>query len=78
MTSEAKAAAEQVIAEYILPLPSSSTTSASTSKNVEVDEVVWTDHLLNIMQHLDNIGVNTILTMTGIKAKCVGSFSYCG
>lgn len=72
MTPEAKAAAEQVIAEYILPLPSPSTTAASTSRNVEVDEVVWTDHLLNIMQHLDNIGINTILTMTGIKAKCVG------
>ncbi|KAG8216411.1 hypothetical protein J3R82DRAFT_6516 [Butyriboletus roseoflavus] len=69
MTSEAKAAAEQVIADYVLPLPSSSTTSASTSKNVEVDEVAWTDHLLNTMQHLDDLAVNTILSMSGIKAN---------
>ena len=70
MTSEAKAAAEQVIADYVIPLPSP-TNSASTSKNVEVNEVAWTDHLLNIMQHLDNIGVNTILTMSGIKGTYV-------
>lgn len=69
MTSEAKAAAEQVIANYVLPLPSSSTNSASTSKNVEVDETAWTDHLLSVMQHLDDLGVNTILSMSGIKAK---------
>ncbi|KAH0834786.1 hypothetical protein J3R83DRAFT_10387 [Lanmaoa asiatica] len=67
MSSEAKAAAEQVIADYVLPLPSSSTTSASTSKNVEVDEVAWTDHLLLTMRHLDDLGVNTILSMSGIK-----------
>lgn len=78
LTPEAKAAAEQVMADFILPLPSSSTGSASTSKNVEVDEVVWTDHLLNTMQHLDDLGINTILSMSGIKAKCVDRFSYCG
>lgn len=77
MTSEAKAAAEQVIADYILPLPSSSTSSASTSKNVDIDEVAWTDHLLNTMQHLDDLGVNTILSMSGIKAKCVDRFIQC-
>lgn len=78
MTSEAKAAAEQVIADYVLPLPSSSAISASTSKNVEVDEVAWTDHLLNTMQHLDDLGINTILSMSGIKAKCVDLFFHCG
>ncbi|KAF8434558.1 cohesin-associated protein Pds5 [Boletus edulis BED1] len=69
MTSETKAAAERVIADYVLPLPSPPSNSASTSKNVEVDEVAWTDHLLNIMQHLDDLGINTILSMSGIKAN---------
>ena len=78
MTSEAKAAAEQVIADYVLPLPSSSTSSASTSKNAEVDEVAWTDHLLNTMRRLDDLGVNTILSMSGIKAKYVDRFSHHG
>ena len=78
LTSEAKAAAEQVIADYVLPLPSSSTISASTSKNVEVDEVAWTERLLNIMQHLDDLGINAILSMSGIKAKCVDRFSHRG
>lgn len=71
MTPEAKAVAEQVIANYVLPLPLSSTPSASTSKSLDVDEVIWTDHLLNTMQHLDVQAVNTILSMSGIKAKCV-------
>jgi len=78
MTSEAKAVAEQVVSDYVLPLPLPSTISASTSKSVEVDEVAWTDHLLNTMQHLDDLAVNTILSMSGIKAKCVDRFSSCG
>ncbi|KAG9311776.1 armadillo-type protein [Chiua virens] len=69
VTSEAKAAVEQVIADYVLPLPSPSTNSASTSKNIEVDEVAWTDHLLNTMQHLDARSINTILNFSGIKAN---------
>ncbi|KIK94536.1 hypothetical protein PAXRUDRAFT_827895 [Paxillus rubicundulus Ve08.2h10] len=67
MTHEAKAAAEQVIADYVFPLPASSSASASTSKNVEVDDAAWTDRLLNTMQHLDDRAVNAILNMTGIK-----------
>ena len=60
-----RAATEQTFSEYILPLPSAS--SPSTSKNVEVDEVAWTDRLLNIMQYLDEKAVKALLAMTGIK-----------
>lgn len=60
-------AVEQVIADYIFPLPSAS--SASTSKNVDVDEVAWTDRLLNIMRYLDDRGVNTVLLLSGIKGS---------
>lgn len=60
-------AAEQVIADFIFPLPSAS--SASTSKNVDVDEVAWTDRLLNVMGYLDNRGVNAVLLLSGIKGS---------
>ena len=61
----ARAATEQTFSEYILPLPSAS--SPSTSKNVDADEVAWTDRLLNIMQYLDEKAVKALLAMTGIK-----------
>ncbi|KAG6332171.1 hypothetical protein ID866_6918 [Astraeus odoratus] len=72
MTSESKAAAEQVIADYILPLPSlsnSASASASVSKNAEVDEVAWTDRLLNTMRYLDDTAINTILSMSAVKTS---------
>ncbi|KIJ63153.1 hypothetical protein HYDPIDRAFT_113739 [Hydnomerulius pinastri MD-312] len=69
MTQEAKAVAEQVIADFVLPLPSSSAASASTSKNLEVDEAAWTDRLLNTMRHLDDRAVNAVLSMSGIKGS---------
>ncbi|KAF9226311.1 hypothetical protein BS17DRAFT_794477 [Gyrodon lividus] len=69
MTHEAKAGAEQVIVDYVFPLPASSGTSASTSKNVEVDETAWTDRLLNTLQHLDDLAVSAILNMSGIKGS---------
>ncbi|KAF9235796.1 armadillo-type protein [Melanogaster broomeanus] len=67
MTHEAKSAAEQVIVDYVFPLPASS--AASTSKSVEVDEAAWTDRLLNTMQHLDDRAVNAILNMSWIKGS---------
>ncbi|KAH7882429.1 armadillo-type protein [Phlebopus sp. FC_14] len=68
MTPEAKFVAEQVIADYVLPLPSlSNAASTSTPKNVEIDEVAWTDRLLNMMRYLDDQAVNAVLSLSGIK-----------
>jgi hypothetical protein len=60
-------AAERVIADFVFPLPSPS--SALTSKSVDVDEVVWTDRLLNTMSYLDDRGVNAVLLLSGIKGS---------
>ncbi|KAL1759171.1 armadillo-type protein [Schizophyllum commune] len=62
---EVRHIAEQVLLEYILPLPTPS--SPSTSKNVEVDEVAWTERLLNVMQYLLKEQVNTLLSYSGLK-----------
>ncbi|KAJ6484326.1 armadillo-type protein [Mycena vitilis] len=60
---EIRTVVEDVIAEYILPLPSAST--PSTSKNTEVDEVAWTDRLLTIMAFLDDEhAFNALLNIT--------------
>ncbi|KAI0938430.1 hypothetical protein AcW1_001836 [Taiwanofungus camphoratus] len=63
-TTEVKAIAEQVIAEYILPLPSS---PSSSSKGNEVDEGAWTDRLLYTMKFLDGTAINAILSLSGMK-----------
>jgi len=60
-------AAEQVIADFVFPLPSVS--SASTSKSVDVDEVAWTDRLLNTMGYLDDRGVNAVLLLSGMTGS---------
>lgn len=59
-----RAIAEQVIAEYILPLPSS---PSSSSKGNEVDEGAWTDRLLYTMKFLDGTAINAILSLSGMK-----------
>ncbi|CAK5272282.1 unnamed protein product [Mycena citricolor] len=46
------AAVDEVLAEFILPLPTPSS-AASSSKSVEVDEAAWTDRLLTVMASLD-------------------------
>ncbi|KAI6158061.1 armadillo-type protein [Pisolithus tinctorius] len=70
VTLESKPAAEQVIADYIFPLPPlSNVASTSTSKNIEVDETAWTDRLLNVMQYLDDTAINAVLSMSGVKVN---------
>ncbi|OBZ77502.1 Sister chromatid cohesion protein pds5 [Grifola frondosa] len=63
-TKEVKAVAEQILAEYILPLPSP---SASTSKGSDIDEVAWTDRLLLTMRFLDEPAINALLSFSGLK-----------
>ncbi|KAI6002991.1 armadillo-type protein [Pisolithus albus] len=68
VTSESKPVAEQVIADHIFPFPSLPNVP-STSKSIEVDEVAWTDRLLNVMQYLDDTAVNAVLSMSGVKVN---------
>ena len=59
-----RAIAEQVLAEFILPLPAS---PAPASKNTDIDEGPWTDRLLLTMKFLDETAVNTLLSFSGLK-----------
>ncbi|KAF7349279.1 Sister chromatid cohesion protein pds5 [Mycena sanguinolenta] len=67
VSSEIRPLIEDMVAEYILPLPSSSTPSTSKSAG-EVDEAAWTDRLLTVMAFLDDEhAVNTLLTFSALK-----------
>lgn len=60
-------AVEQVIADYILPLPVASS-SKDKSAIVEIDEVRWTDRLLNTIKYLeDDKALNALLVCTNLK-----------
>jgi sister-chromatid-cohesion protein PDS5 len=71
-------AAEQVLADYIFPLPSASSASTGTgtggtSKGAgpEVDDGAWADRLLLVMRHLDERGIKHLLvTTSGLKIRC--------
>jgi len=55
------------MAEYIFPLPNGS----SDTKGTDVDEVAWTDRLLNIVKFLDETTFKSLLSMSGLKTKQV-------
>ncbi|KAH8116096.1 armadillo-type protein [Phellopilus nigrolimitatus] len=57
-TTEVKSVALQVIAEYILPVPSKGD-----------DEVAWTDRLLTVMRFLDEKGIATLLNISTLKLQ---------
>lgn len=61
--------AEQVIFDYILPLPSIATSSATKEK--EVDEVSWTDRLLITMRHLSERSIDALIGLSGLKSLYV-------
>ncbi|KAF6757823.1 cohesin-associated protein Pds5 [Ephemerocybe angulata] len=63
-STEIRNVVEQVIAEHILPLPS----SASGSKGSDIDEVAWTDRLLCVMRYLSEKSIKSLLGLTGLKA----------
>ena len=58
---------EQIVMDYILPLPSPS--ASSTSRGAEVDEVAWTD----TMKYLEERSTNAMLLLTGLKQVYVSS-----
>ena len=60
---------EQVIFDYILPLPSIATSSATKEK--EVDEVSWTDRLLITMRHLSEKSIEALIGLSGLKSVYV-------
>ena len=61
--------AEQVIFDYILPLPSIATSSATKEK--EVDEMSWTDRLLITMRHLSERSIVVLIGLSGLKSLYV-------
>ena len=61
--------AEQVIFDYILPLPSIATSSATKEK--EVDELSWTDRLLIVMRHLSEKSIAVLIGLSGLKSVYV-------
>ncbi|KDQ22406.1 hypothetical protein PLEOSDRAFT_171792 [Pleurotus ostreatus PC15] len=66
--TEVRGTIEMVFALYILPLPSSTTTRPSTSKNtLEIDDGSWTERLLTVMKFLDEKAIQGLLLLTGMK-----------
>ncbi|KAF7430453.1 hypothetical protein PC9H_006160 [Pleurotus ostreatus] len=66
--TEVRGTIEMVFALYILPLPSSTTTRPSTSKNtLEIDDGAWTERLLTVMKFLDEKAIQGLLLLTGMK-----------
>jgi hypothetical protein len=60
---------EQVMFDYILPLPSIATSSATKEK--EVDEVSWTDRLLITMRHLSEKSIVVLIGLSCLKSVYV-------
>ena len=58
---------EQVMFDYIIPLPSIATSSATK----EVDEVSWTDRLLITMRHLSEKSIVVLIGLSCIKSVYV-------
>ncbi|KAF7323824.1 hypothetical protein MKEN_00603700 [Mycena kentingensis (nom. inval.)] len=71
---ETKPLLEEILAEYILPLPGVSTPAAkdkgsAKAKNDEIDEIAWTDRLLTVMAYLEADEVNSLLSLSGLQRK---------
>ncbi|KAG7446844.1 cohesin-associated protein Pds5 [Guyanagaster necrorhizus] len=70
MSHEAKPAVEQALADYILPMPRSSPPEKGKSSDSEIDEVLWTDRLLNTMKFLvEERSINGLLAFTNLKSS---------
>ena len=66
---EARSLVEQVLAEYIIPLPSLSTSSATKEK--DVDEVSWADRMLIVMRYLSEKSTQLLIGLSGLKIPYV-------
>ncbi|KAF9482670.1 hypothetical protein BDN70DRAFT_399452 [Pholiota conissans] len=61
--SDVRALVEQILLDYILPLPS------ANGKDKEVDVVAWTDRLLGTMRFLEEKPLATLMGLSGIKSS---------
>jgi len=55
-----RAVAQEIIARYILPLPSKGD-----------DEVAWTERLLKLLSRVDDKALDILFNLMGLKAQCV-------
>lgn len=58
--SFSRAVAQEIIARYILPLPSKGD-----------DEVAWTERLLKLLSRVDDKAIDILFNLMGLKAQCV-------
>lgn len=72
--SEIRSLVEQVLAEYIIPLPSLNTSSATKEK--EVDEAAWVDRMLIVMRYLSEKSVQLLIGLSGLKSLYVPDFDF--
>jgi sister-chromatid-cohesion protein PDS5 len=66
--SETRSLVEQVLADYIIPLPSLST---SATKEKDVDEISWADRMLIVMRFLSEKSTQLLIGLSGIKVLYV-------
>ncbi|KAF8634850.1 hypothetical protein AX17_004098 [Amanita inopinata Kibby_2008] len=65
ISQDVRAVIEQVVADFILPLPTPSPNAGS--KGSDLDEVAWTDRLLNTIKYLSEKSINALLGLSGLK-----------
>ncbi|KAH9161402.1 hypothetical protein EDB89DRAFT_2080638 [Lactarius sanguifluus] len=64
-SQEVKVAAENSLAEYVFPL------IASSAKDPEIEEPIWTDRLLTTMKFLNERSIGSLISFSGLKiAQC--------
>ncbi|KIK70195.1 hypothetical protein GYMLUDRAFT_150761 [Collybiopsis luxurians FD-317 M1] len=64
--NDAKTVVEQVFAEHVLPLPVY-VQSQQNSKIAEVDEMAWTDRMLNVMRYLSDQAIKALSVLSNIR-----------
>jgi sister-chromatid-cohesion protein PDS5 len=62
MSAEVRVVAEDIIARYILPLPT------PPAKDKEIDEDEWAARLMRIISNLDQPTFESLLSMTGLQS----------
>lgn len=65
MSSEVRVVAEDIIARYILPLPTLG------AKDKDVDEGAWTERLMRTIANVDQSTFESALSMTGLQSVYV-------
>lgn len=68
MSPEVKVVAEDIVARYILPLPTPAT------KDKDMDEDEWTERLMRTIANVDQTTFEALLSMTGLQSVYVPKF----